>query len=132
MFKQDQTYEPVGANETHAELADWGHDPNSSVESRNNPISIHRRPGFYKKGLLGSVAINAILLMVCGLMYFKLNMSAYPSSFPENLLVDYSTGFARIARKHQLLGKQGCSTTTPYSLLLDPKSKELNMDGSIS
>lgn len=74
MFKQGQTYEPVGAEESHAELADWREDPNSSVESRNKPISIHRRPGFYKKGLLGSIAINAILLMVCGWMYLKLTM----------------------------------------------------------
>lgn len=104
MFKQVQTYEPVGADETHAELADWGHDPNSSVESRNNPISIHRRPGFYKKGLLGSVALNAILLMVCGLMYFKLNMSAHPFSSPKHPLVDYSTRIRKSCKEASAAG----------------------------
>lgn len=75
MFKQSQVYEAVGADEPHAELEDWREDPDSSVESRNKPILIHRRPGFYKKGLLGSIAINAILLMACGWMYLKLTMS---------------------------------------------------------
>lgn len=74
MFKQGQTYQPVGTDELQAELADWREDPDSTVESRNKAISIHRRPGFYKKGLLGSIAINAMLLMVCGWIYFKLTM----------------------------------------------------------
>jgi len=72
MFKQNQSYEPIDADESHAELADWREDPGPSVESRNKQISIHRRPGFYKNGLLGSIALNAILLMACGLMYLKL------------------------------------------------------------
>ena len=74
MFKQNQSYGPVGADESQAELADWHEDPEQSVESRNHWISIHRRPGFYKKGLLGSIAMNAVLLMVCGWMYLKLTM----------------------------------------------------------
>ena len=75
MFKQKQSYEPVGEEESQAELAGWREDPETSIESRNRTISIHRRPGFYKKGLLGSIAMNAILLMVCGWMYMKLTMS---------------------------------------------------------
>ena len=74
MFKQSQSYEPVGAEESQAELAAWREDPDTSIESRNHQISIHRRPGFYKKGLLASIAINAMLLMVCGWMYLKLTM----------------------------------------------------------
>ena len=75
MFKQNQSYEPVGEEESQAELAGWREDPETSIESRNRTISIHRRPGFYKKGLLGSIAMNAILLMVCGWLYMKLTMS---------------------------------------------------------
>ena len=74
MFNQNQAYKPVGADETHAELDDWRGEPGESVESRNKQISIHRRPGFYKKGLLGSIALNAILLMACAWLYMKLKM----------------------------------------------------------
>ncbi|KAL2054590.1 hypothetical protein ABVK25_004892 [Lepraria finkii] len=75
MFKPTQTYEPVGAEEPQAELAGWREDPDTTVEARNHQINIHRRPGFYKKGLLGSIAINAILMIVCAWMYMKLTMS---------------------------------------------------------
>lgn len=74
MSKQSQSYDPVGFDELHAELDDWQEEPVESVESRNHQISIHRRPGFYKKGLLGSIALNAILLIVCGWLYLKLTM----------------------------------------------------------
>ena len=74
MFKQLQSYEPVGTDEPPAELGNWRDDQASSVESRNKQISIHRRPGFYKKGLLGSIALNAILLMACAWIYMKLKM----------------------------------------------------------
>ena len=74
MFKQTHNYDPVGTEEAQAELDDWLEDPAPSVESRNKQISIHRRPGFYKKGLVGSVAMNALLLMVCGWLYLKLNV----------------------------------------------------------
>ena len=75
MFKPTQTYEPVDAEEPQAELAGWREDPDTTVEARNHQINIHRRPGFYKKGLLGSIAINAILMIVCAWMYMKLTMS---------------------------------------------------------
>ncbi|KAL2037890.1 hypothetical protein N7G274_009365 [Stereocaulon virgatum] len=74
MFKPSQPYEPVGAEDSHAELAAWREDPETTVEARNHQINIHRRPGFYKKGLLGSIAINAILMIVCAWMYMKLTM----------------------------------------------------------
>ena len=74
MFKQGQKYQPVGGTESDAELADWAEYGRQSVENRNKQISIHRRPGFYKKGLLGSIAFNAILLMVCAWLYVKLSM----------------------------------------------------------
>jgi hypothetical protein len=73
MFK-NSSYTPVDSGEPHAELSSWREDPEESIESRNAQINIHRRPGFYKKGLLGSIAINAILLMVLAWMYMKLTM----------------------------------------------------------
>lgn len=73
MFKA-ASYTPVSGDEPHAELASWRTDPEESVESRNAQINIHRRPGFYKKGLLGSIALNAVLLMVLAWMYMKLTM----------------------------------------------------------
>jgi len=36
-----------------------------SVETRNRAINLHHRPGFYSKALLGSVGLNAVLLMAC-------------------------------------------------------------------
>ena len=76
MFKypQNQSYHPVDAEDPHAELASWREDPEESVESRNAQVNIHRRPGFYKKGLLGSIALNAVLLMVLAWLYMKLTV----------------------------------------------------------
>ena len=74
MFKPTQTYEQIAAAESLAELDDWHEEPIESVESRSNQVNIHRRPGFYKKGLLGSIAVNAVLLMVCGWLYMKLRV----------------------------------------------------------
>lgn len=90
MYKQAQSYEPVGVDDSHAELTAWRENPMESVESRNKQISLHRRPGFYKKGLLGSIAANAILLMVCGWLYMKLAMSVFSSpafSHPQSCLL---------------------------------------------
>lgn len=81
MFKSSHSYESVAADDSQAEMANWRVDPNESVESRNNQISIHHRPGFYKKGLLGSIAMNAILLMVCAWMYMKLSMFVFSLDF---------------------------------------------------
>lgn len=74
MFKPIQTYNQVAAAESQAELDEWHEEPIESVESRNHQVNIHRRPGFYKKGLLGSIAVNAVLLMVCGWLYLKLRV----------------------------------------------------------
>lgn len=74
MFKPTQTYEQVAAAESQAELDDWHEEPIESVESRSRPVNIHRRPGFYKKGLLGSITMNAVLLVVCGWLYLKLRV----------------------------------------------------------
>lgn len=75
MFKPMQTYNQVAAEESQAELDDWHEEPIESVESRNRQVNLHRRPGFYKKGLLGSVTLNAVLLMVCGWLYLKLRVA---------------------------------------------------------
>ena len=74
MFNKSQTYEQLAMDDSHNESTNWRQDPDQSVESRNKQISIHRRPGFYKKGLLGSILINAILLMLCAWMYMKLEL----------------------------------------------------------
>ena len=74
MFKPTQTYDQVAAAESQAELDDWHEEPIESVESRSHQVNLHRRPGFYKKALLASVAVNAVLLMVCGWMYMKLRV----------------------------------------------------------
>ena len=74
MFKPSQTYDRVAAAEAQAELDDWHEEPIESVESRSRQVNIHRRPGFYKKALLGSVAVNAVLLMVCAWLYLKLKL----------------------------------------------------------
>ena len=76
MFKPTQIYDRLVAEEesSQAELSDWHEEPIESVESRSRQVNLHRRPGFYKKGLLGSVAVNAALLMVCAWLYFKLRM----------------------------------------------------------
>ena len=78
MFKPTQTYDRVAAAESQAELDDWHEEPIESVESRSRQVNLHRRPGFFKKGLLGSVAVNAVLLMVCGWLYLKLRVSVSP------------------------------------------------------
>ena len=72
MFKPNQTYDQLAAAES--ELDEWHEEPIESVESRSRQVNLHRRPGFYKKGLLGSIAVNAVLLMVCGWIYLKLKM----------------------------------------------------------
>lgn len=78
MFKPTQTYDRVAAAESQAELDDWHEEPIESVESRSRQVNLHRRPGFFKKGLLGSVAVNAVLLMVCGWLYLKLRVLVLP------------------------------------------------------
>ncbi|KAL6713643.1 hypothetical protein ACLMJK_009108 [Lecanora helva] len=75
MFQQKQTYQPVSAGEPPAEMANWRQDPELSVEERNNWVSVHRRPGFFKKGLLGSIAVNAVLLVACAWMYMQLKIA---------------------------------------------------------
>lgn len=74
MFKPAQSYSPLdaGDRDPDSELPDWRADPIESVESRNNVISLHRKPGFYSTGLLLSVGLNAILLMVIGWQYMRL------------------------------------------------------------
>ena len=72
MFKPTQTYDRLAAAESQAELDDWHEEPIESVESRSRQVNLHRRPGFYKKGLLVSIAVNALLLMVCGWLYLRL------------------------------------------------------------
>ena len=79
MFKPSQTYDRVAAEDSQAELDDWHEEPIESVESRSRQVNLHRRPGFYKKALFGSVAMNAVLLMACGWLYMKLRVSV-PSS----------------------------------------------------
>ena len=74
MFKQTQSYDPVGSRDPDSELADWRQDPPESVEGRNKIISLHRKPGFYSTGLLLSVGFNAILLMVIGWQYMRLKV----------------------------------------------------------
>ena len=74
MFKPNNTYDPVAAAEAQAELDDWHEEPIESVESRSHQVNLHRRPGFYKKALLASVAANAVLLMICGWLYLKLRV----------------------------------------------------------
>ena len=74
MFKPNPTYDRVAAAEAQAELDDWHEEPIESVESRSHQVNLHRRPGFYKKGLLASVAANAVLLMICGWLYLKLRV----------------------------------------------------------
>ena len=64
-------YTPV-SSDSLAELDDWQEDPEASVETRNRPINLHRRPGFYSKSLLVSVGLNAILLMVMAFQYMRL------------------------------------------------------------
>ncbi|KAL9100696.1 MAG: hypothetical protein Q9163_003960 [Psora crenata] len=86
MFKSTSSYEPVNSPESHAELADW-QDPEESVETRNRPIGIHHRPGFYSKALLVSVGLNAILLMVVGLQYLRLR-GQWPILCPSAALAD--------------------------------------------
>lgn len=71
MFNSKPSYTPVDSS-SNAELETWREDPEESVESRNHRISIHRRPGFYSKSLLLSVALNAILLMTVGYIYLQL------------------------------------------------------------
>ena len=80
MFKPTQTYDRVAAAESQAELDDWQEEPIETVESRSRQVNLHRRPGFFKKGLLGSVAVNAVLLMVCGWLYLKLRVLVPPLS----------------------------------------------------
>lgn len=75
MFKQSQSYDPVGSRDPDSEMADWRDDPAESVESRNKVISLHRKPGFYSTGLLLSVGMNAILLMVIGWQYMRLKVT---------------------------------------------------------
>ena len=82
MFKPSQTYDRVAAAESQAELDDWHEEPIESVESRSRQVNLHRRPGFYKKALFGSVAMNAVLLMSCGWLYLKLKVSV-PSFIPS-------------------------------------------------
>lgn len=74
MFKPTQTYDQVAAAELQAELDEWHEEPIESVESRSHQVNLHRRPGFYKKALLGSITVNAVLLMVCGWLYLKLRV----------------------------------------------------------
>lgn len=74
MFKPTQTYDQVAAAELQAELDEWHEEPIESVESRSHQVNLHRRPGFYKKALLGSITVNALLLMVCGWLYLKLRV----------------------------------------------------------
>lgn len=78
MFKPTQTYDRLAAADSQAELDDWHEEPIESVESRSRQVNLHRRPGFYKKGLLGSVAVNAVLLMLCGWLYLKLKVYVLP------------------------------------------------------
>ena len=65
------SYDPL-SSDTQAELSSWREDPEESIESRNKQINIHRRPGFYKKGLLGSIALNALLMMAVTWMYMRM------------------------------------------------------------
>ena len=74
MSKPTQIYDQLAAAESQAELDDWHEEPIESVENRNYQVNLHRRPGFYKKGLMGSVAVNAVLLMVCAWLYLKLRV----------------------------------------------------------
>lgn len=74
MFKPSQTYEQVAAAESLAELDEWHEEPIESVESKSHQVNLHRRPGFFKKALLGSMAMNAVLLMLCGWLYLKLRV----------------------------------------------------------
>ena len=74
MFKQSQSYDPIGSRDPDSELTDWREDPPESVESRNKIISLHRKPGFYSTGLLLSVGLNAILLMAIGWQYMRLKV----------------------------------------------------------
>ena len=83
MFKPSRTYDRVAAAESQAELDDWHEEPIESVESRSRQVNLHRRPGFYKKALFGSVAMNAVLLMACGWLYLKLKVSV--PSFTHSL-----------------------------------------------
>lgn len=72
MLSSKPAYTPVNPSPSNAELDNWNQDPEASVETRNHLISIHRRPGFYSKSLLLSVALNAILLMSVGYFYLQL------------------------------------------------------------
>ena len=74
MFKPTQTYNELATADSLAELDDWHDEPVESVESRSHQVNLHRRPGFLKKGLLVSVAVNAVLLMVCGWLYLRLRV----------------------------------------------------------
>ena len=71
MFSSKPSYTPVDSSSI-AELDSWREDPEESIDSRNHRISIHRRPGFYSKSILLSVALNAILLMAVGYLYLQL------------------------------------------------------------
>ena len=92
MFKPSQTYDRIAAAEAQAELDEWHEEPIESVESRNHQVNLHRRPGFYKKSLLGSIAVNAVLLMMCAWLFMKLRVwvlplaRAYSSLLTSNLV----------------------------------------------
>ena len=89
MFKPTQTYDRVAAAESQAEMDDWHEEPIESVESRSRQVNLHRKPGFYKKALFGSVAANAVLLMACGWLYMKLRVSVSCSTYGLETLEKY-------------------------------------------
>ena len=46
----------------------------ASVEARSRPVLLNRRPGFYRKALLASVVVNAILVMLVGWLWMRVRM----------------------------------------------------------